>query len=74
MERRVEPALLVGLLHLHLDTMQSLDEVPSLSSIQLPRLKGKRRHQGAMMISGAWRLVFEFKKGHAYNVESVDYH
>jgi proteic killer suppression protein len=57
-----------------LDAMQSLDEVPALSSIQLHRLKGKRRHQWAMTINGPWHLVFEFKKGQAYNVEIVDYH
>lgn len=57
-----------------LDAMRSLDEVPSLSSIQLHRLKGKRRSQWAMTINGPWRLVFEFKKSHAYNVEIVDYH
>jgi toxin HigB-1 len=57
-----------------LDAMQSLDEVPSLSSIQLHRLKGKRKGQWAMTINGPWRLVFEFKNGHAYHVEIVDYH
>jgi toxin HigB-1 len=57
-----------------LDAMQSLDEVPSLASVGLHRLKGKRRHLWAMTINGPWRLVFEFKKGHAYNVEIVDYH
>ena len=51
--------------------MQSLDEVPSLASIQLHRLKGKRR---VMTINRPWRLVFAFKKGHAYDVEIVDYH
>jgi hypothetical protein len=25
-------------------------------------------------INGPWRLVFEFKNGHAYHVEIVDYH
>jgi proteic killer suppression protein len=57
-----------------LDAMQSLDEIPPLSSIRLHRLMGKRRHQWAMTINGPWRLVFTFKKGHAYDVEIVDYH
>jgi toxin HigB-1 len=57
-----------------LDAMQSLDEVRSLSSIGLHKLKGERKQQWAMTINGPWRLAFEFKKGHAYNVEIVDYH
>ena len=57
-----------------LDAMQSLDEIPSLASIGLHRLKGARRNEWAMTINGPWRLVFEFRRGDAYNVEIVDYH
>ena len=57
-----------------LDAMQSLDEIPSLASIRLHRLKGARKNQWAMTINGPWRLVFEFRRGDAYNVEIVDYH
>jgi toxin HigB-1 len=57
-----------------LDALQSIDEIPSLASIGLHRLKGDRKGQWAMTINGAWRLVFEFKNSDAYNVEIVDYH
>ncbi len=57
-----------------LDAMQSLDETPSLASIRLHKLKGARKSEWAMTINGPWRLVFEFKRGDAYNVEIVDYH
>jgi proteic killer suppression protein len=57
-----------------LDAMQSLDEIPSLASIGLHRLKGARKNEWAMTINGPWRLVFEFARGDAYNVEIVDYH
>jgi len=57
-----------------LDAMHSLDEIPPLASIGLHKLKGSRRGQWAMTINGPWRLVFEFRKGDAYNVEIVDYH
>ena len=57
-----------------LDAVQSMDEIPTLASIGLHKLKGARRHQWAMTINGPWRLVFEFRDGDAYNVEIVDYH
>ena len=57
-----------------LDAMQSVEEIPALASIGLHKLKGARRHQWAMTINGPWRLVFEFRKGDAYDVEIVDYH
>ncbi len=57
-----------------LDAMESMDEIPSLASIGLHRLKGARKTQWAMTINGPWRLVFEFARGDAYNVEIVDYH
>lgn len=57
-----------------LDAVQSMNEIPALASIGLPKLKGARRNQWAMTINGPWRLVFEFKDGDAYDVEIVDYH
>jgi proteic killer suppression protein len=57
-----------------LDAVQTMDEIPSLASIGLHKLKGNRKDQWAMTINGRWRLVFEFKNGDAYNVEIVDYH
>lgn len=57
-----------------LDAMQSMDEIPFLASIRLHKLKGDRKGQWAVTINGPWRLVFEFRKGNAYNVEIVDYH
>lgn len=57
-----------------LDAARSMDEIPSLTSIGLHKLKGDRRRQWAMTINGPWRLAFEFRDGDAYNVEIVDYH
>lgn len=57
-----------------LDAVHSMDEIPSLASIGLHKLKGVRRGQWAMTINGPWRLAFEFRDGDAYNVEIVDYH
>lgn len=57
-----------------LDAVQSMNEIPSLASIGLHRLRGDRRNQWAMTINGPWRLVFAFRDGDAYDVEIVDYH
>ncbi|HEX4078361.1 MAG TPA: type II toxin-antitoxin system RelE/ParE family toxin [Rhizomicrobium sp.] len=57
-----------------LDAMQLLDEVPSLASIGLHKLKGGRRNQWATTINGHWRLVFEFRDGDAFDVQITDYH
>jgi toxin HigB-1 len=57
-----------------LDSMESLDEVPSLASIRLHKLKGSRSNEWAMTINGPWRVVFEFRDGDAFNVHITDYH
>ena len=57
-----------------LDAVRSMNEIPSLASVGLHKLKGDRKNQWAMRINGPWRLVFEFKDGDAHNVEIVDYH
>jgi len=45
-----------------------------LKSVGLHKLKGDRKGQWAMTANARWRICFEFKKGDAYDVESVDYH
>jgi toxin HigB-1 len=41
---------------------------------RLHRLKGDRKGQWAVWVSGNWRLVFEFEGEDVTNVELVDYH
>jgi proteic killer suppression protein len=57
-----------------LDAATNLSELGNLRSVGLHKLKGDRRGQWAMTINRRWRLCFEFKDGHAFNVEIVDYH
>ncbi len=45
-----------------------------LPSHRLHQLKGDRRGQWAVWVSGNWRLAFEFADGHVTNVDLVDYH
>jgi proteic killer suppression protein len=41
---------------------------------RLHQLKGARKGQWAVWVSGNWRLVFEFEGADAVNVDLVDYH
>ena len=56
-----------------------LDEGADVRSMALPgfglhRLKGRLAGMWAVSVSGNWRIVFRFEKGHAYDVDLVDYH
>ncbi|MYA23440.1 MAG: type II toxin-antitoxin system RelE/ParE family toxin [Gemmatimonadetes bacterium] len=57
-----------------------LDAADSIQDLRLPpgnrleRLAGDRRGQYGIRINDQWRLCFEWKSGHAANVEIVDYH
>ena len=44
------------------------------TGFRLHLLKGERKGQWAMSVSGNWRLVFEFEDGNVTNVDLVDYH
>ncbi len=46
----------------------------NLPGLRLHPLKGERKDQWAVWVSGNWRLVFEFEDGNATNVDLVDYH
>ena len=46
----------------------------NIPGYRLHQLKGGRRGQWSVTVSGNWRLVFEFAGEHATNVDLVDYH
>lgn len=41
---------------------------------RLEKLKGKRKDQYSIRINDQWRICFEWKVNHAYEVEIIDYH
>lgn len=41
---------------------------------RLHPLTGNRKGKWAVVVSGNWRMVFEFKDGNAYVVDYEDYH
>ena len=57
-----------------------LHAAPSLEALmrnpgnKFHALHGNRKGQYAISINKQWRICFEWRGGHAYNVEIVDYH
>jgi proteic killer suppression protein len=57
-----------------LNVAKSLQDLGPLKSVGLHKLKGERKNQWAMTVNARWRICFVFRRGDAYDVESVDYH
>lgn len=57
-----------------------LDAATELSELRVPpnnmleALKGSRKGQHSIRINQQWRICFRWYKGHARDVEIVDYH
>ncbi len=61
------------------ERLQALHTAITIDDMDLPgwrlhSLKGDRAGLWAVNISGNWRVVFQFKDGHAYVVNYEDYH
>lgn len=59
--------------------LQALHTATEIGDMDIPgwrlhSLKGDREGLWAVNVSGNWRIVFEFKDGHAYVVNYEDYH
>jgi len=46
----------------------------NLPGFRLHPLKGERKGQWAVSVTGNWRIVFEFEGENVTNVDLVDYH
>jgi proteic killer suppression protein len=60
-----------------LDMLDAAPDIRTLSTLpgnRLERLKGDRKGQYSIRINDQWRICFEWRDGHAYEVEIVDYH
>lgn len=60
-----------------LDMLDAAPDVRTLSNLpgnRLERLKGDRKGQYSVRVNDQWRICFEWRDGHAYEVEIVDYH
>lgn len=56
-----------------LDTAIEIDDM-DVPGFGLHPLKGDRKGQWAVKVSGNWRITFEFRDGNAYLLEYEDYH
>jgi proteic killer suppression protein len=60
-----------------LDMLDAAPDIQTLSSLpgnRRERLKGDQKGQCSIRINDQWRICFEWRGGHAYGVEIVDYH
>lgn len=66
--RRAERKLLI------LHAAENLQQLRVPPGSRLEKLKGKRAGQHSIRINDQWRICFEWRSGHAYEVEITDYH
>ena len=57
-----------------LDAATSLDSISPLKSVGLHPLRGRLKGYWAITVNGPWRIIFQFREGHAHNVSIIDYH
>jgi proteic killer suppression protein len=56
-----------------LDTAIEIEDM-DIPGFGLHPLRGDRKGQWAVKVSGNWRLTFQFRDGNAYLLEYEDYH
>jgi len=74
--KRVPTNLLKRVVRL-LDVMEAATSLKDLKAVpgnQLHRLKGDRRDELTIHVSGAWCLVFRYQDGNFYDVGLEQYH
>jgi proteic killer suppression protein len=57
-----------------LDAAQDIRTLSTLPGKRLERLRGDRKGQYSIRVNDQWRVCFEWRDGHAHEVEIVDYH
>jgi proteic killer suppression protein len=59
-----------------LDRLNAASEIRDMNypGSRLHRLAGDKKDQYAVKVSGNWRVLFQFVKGDAHNVDYDDYH
>ena len=56
-----------------LDTAATIEDM-AVPGFHLHPLKGSRKGQWSITVSGNWRITFEFRDGNAYLLDYEDYH
>ena len=57
-----------------MNNAKRLDDLRVPPGNRLEALRGERHGQHSIRINDQWRICFEWKQGHAHQVEIVDYH
>jgi toxin HigB-1 len=57
-----------------LDAAPDMRTLGTLPGTRLEKLRGDRAGHYSIRINDQWRICFEWRDGHAYKVEIVDYH
>jgi proteic killer suppression protein len=57
-----------------LHAAQDIRTLSALPGNRVERLTGDRKGQYSIRVNDQWRVCFEWRDGHAYEVEIVDYH
>jgi toxin HigB-1 len=57
-----------------LDAAPDIRMLAALPGNRLERLKSDRKGQHSIRVNDQWRICFEWRDGHAYEVGIVDYH
>jgi proteic killer suppression protein len=56
-----------------LDILHAAQDIRTISTLPGNRLE-RRKGQFSIRVNDQWRVCFEWRDGHAYEVEIVDYH
>jgi toxin HigB-1 len=57
-----------------LDAAKDVEDLRLPPGNRLEKLKGDRAGHYSIRVNDRWRICFEWREGHAWNVEIVDYH
>ena len=57
-----------------IDEARTPQEIGLFPGWRLHALKGDLKGFWSVSVSGNWRLIFRFEKGHAFDLDLVDYH
>ncbi len=57
-----------------LNNARNLNDVKVPPANRLEALKGNRKGRYSIRINKQWRICFEWRQGHCYKVEIIDYH
>jgi len=56
-----------------LETAESIEDM-NLPGLDLHQLKGDRKGEWAVKVSGNWRITFKLEKSDAFDINYEDYH